>query len=335
MECLSNLIGINHQCNNVTPISGLNLQDLPLVTIKAADAAATDENESGIQLLEQVIEYSQNAMVQDLRNSFKPFIRFGSIIENDRVGKYNEDLTGIALEAGMFKGIEIVIDEYPYLEFYISSIWLQLNAVITTNIRIYDVMTNTLLESIPITTIANRPTQVYVQNSYKSNKGKIHLFVCIDAGVAGTFETKIYSTLSACSKCTRTSWGNRYINFSGAEVSQLLQVLDANLTVSNNTNGLSIEYSLSCDADPVICNIANQLGWPLLHRAGFELMQRLKFNERYNSLIVIHAKDIAELGEQFKKEYYNSMEFIIQNMSLPQDICFSCPGMISKQIIIP
>jgi len=52
-------------------------------------------------------------------------------------------------------------------------------------------------------------------------------------------------------------------------------------------------------------------------------------------LIVIHAKDIAELGEQFKKEYYNSMEFIIQNMSLPQDICFSCPGMISKQIIIP
>jgi hypothetical protein len=160
MNCLDNVIGIDRKCTPVTPSSGLYIQDLPGISLKIANAAIDEETVSGISLIEEKISFAQNAILAQLRNSLANKVRVKSIIENDTIGYYQNNLQPIPLEAGKYKGIKASINNYPHLDFFIGKIYLQLNAVVTTNILIIDLMTGEILDTLPITTTANIPTAV-------------------------------------------------------------------------------------------------------------------------------------------------------------------------------
>jgi hypothetical protein len=333
MNCLDNVIGIDKKCTPTTPSSGLYIQDLPGITLKVANAAANEETISGIRLIEDKISFAQNALLSHLRMHFANKLNVKSIIENDTIGFYQRDLTSVALEAGKYKGIKARLD-HPNLEFFIGKIFLQLSQAVTTDILIIDLMTGETLDTLPITTVANVPTSITVNKSYSSNRQRKSLFIGIDSEVSNTFKT-IVSSNSNCSSCGETGYSNKYISFNGAKVSTGSQKIELNVESNSGTNGLSLEYSLNCSVESFLCGMANQLAWPLLHKVGAELMTELIYSKRLNSIVVLDKTDHKELLAKFEAEYIASMTALIDNIKLPNDICFSCNSKVRKTTMIP
>lgn len=334
MDCFDNLIGIHRTCSEVTPSSGLYIQDLPGVNLSVANAATDNETMSGVKLIEEKIEFAQNAIAAQLRNQLADKLKINSIIQNDTLGYYYDNLRVISSEADKLKGIKIKTTQYPNLELFISKIYLKLDQSVTTNIYIYDLMNDNLLDTFEVTTVANVPTAVLVNKGYPTLKQQIQLFICIDSGVANTFETSLTPT-GTCYSCNGGSYSNRYLQVTGGSIDSSAQKIDSNIAANTGTNGLSLDYSLNCSIEPFICNMGNQLAWPMLHKVGSELMKELIYSRRLNSIINIDKGTNQSLMEAFDAEYMASMSAILNNLKVPNDMCFQCNSRIKKAIAIP
>lgn len=336
LNCLDNLIGIDGSCNDNTPTSNLNITDLTGISLKSADAAIDETFVSGKELIEKKIQLAKNAVLNRIRGHLAANVEMLSNIENDTIGHYQDNLTVEASEANFYRGIRVRVDRYPDLEFYVNSISLQLDAAVTTNILVFDMITgNQVGTPIPITTTVNGITTVQVNRSYVSNKQKIHLLFVIDAGVANSYDTDIHKGYRrSCVHCC-ADWSSRFAWFQGARIAIADTKIQDNLTGTDGTFGMSMNYSLNCSFDSFLCNIGNQLAWPILYKAGSELMKELKHSKRLNSIINIYSGSNEELEEEFNEEFELSIKEIMENTVPQNSFCFSCKPRTSWQVVIP
>lgn len=332
MNCFDDLIGIHRACDEVTPSSNLYIQDLPGITLSVANKATDEETISGLKMIEGRITHAQNAIIAHVRNQLADKIRVNSIIQNDSIGYYRENLKVVSAESGKLKGIRIKITQYPYMELFISRIWLKLASSVTTKVYVYDLMTDTKLDEFDITTVAKTPISVLINKAYLTNKQRLHLFIGIDAGVADTYETNLHK--SNCYSCG-DDFSSRYLSIYGASINSADQKLDSNVRSNSGTNGLSLEYSLNCSVEPFICNMGNILAWPFLHKAGAEIMKELIASRRQNSVINIDRGTNESLRDEYEAEFMASMSGIMNNLQIPNDVCFRCNSKIRKTFSIP
>ncbi len=330
-NCFTNIIGINKLCTPVVPESGLYVQDLPGITLDVANAATDEETQSGIALINEKIEFAKNAIIKDAIDFLLPKVKTGSLIESDTIGVYKESLDKVALEAGYLTGKKVKIQNYPYLEFYIESLSVKLDAVVTDTIYIYDLLSNTVLDSFAFTSVSGVPVEVFVKKSYKTNGQKLSLFIGYPSSLAGSYITNLH--LTGCNGCSG-GYSNRYASFNDVKILSASQKIEANL-VSANTNGLSINYSLSCSVESFICKMAKLFAWAILHKTGAELMRELQFSRRLNSIVIIDKKDHIALREEFDAEYAKSMQRILENIRIPNDACFECNQRVKTIVRIP
>jgi hypothetical protein len=296
MSCLDNIIGIDKKCSPDTPSSGLYLQNLPGVTVKLADVAADEETASGVDLINEKITYAKDQILQDVREYLLPHMKVNSVIESETVGYYHDNLESVAADVGYRKGIQIKIDHYPYLEFYINSIKLQSASSGATSIYIYNLTTGKLLDTIAITTVADVPTEVIVQKAYKTDSYAVFNNIMISSG--GAF-------------------------------------IESNKRSTTYTSGLSVNYSINCSIENFVCNMSNLFAWPILQKTGAELMRELMFSRRLNSIIIIDKAKNEQMREEFDAEYVKSMDRILKNISIPDDVCFKCKQRVKNVVRVP
>lgn len=338
LSCLDNLIGIRGECGTpTTPSSGIYVQDIPFINIKTADAGINEEMVSGFELIQEKMAFAKKLIVDDVRNFFAPKIKMDSVIENETIGYFRDNLELIASEPGYYKGINIRVDQYPYLEFYLSSVTLHLDAAVTTNIYIMDLISGTILDTISITTVANVPTEKIINKSYRTGKQRMNLFICYDSGVAGSYATFITQGTGSgeCASCGTSKYSNQYVKAYPKKLSTSASKIFDNLEGVSDTGGMSLAYSLNCVIEPYLCTVANQIALPVLYKGASELMKELKYSRRLNSIVIVHSKDIDALQIEYENEYQTRMQRFLSSARLPNDICFSCVSRISTSVRIP
>lgn len=350
---MDNLIAVSPKTCDPDPLptSGIYVNDLPGITLKIADAGVDEETKSGVQLIKNKIRLAENDILNEIRTHLLPLTRANNVVENDTVGFYKQDLDAVAAQGGKYKGIRVRIDEYPYLNFHVNSISLKLDAVVSTTIRVFDLLTGIEIDTISITTVVDTPTQVVVNRTYPTDKQRLHLLFVIDAGVAGTYTTSTNSApnTGSCFDCA-SGYSNRYINFDGASIDIADQIIDNNVDDIAGTNGMSMNYSLSCDMEPFICNMSNVLAYPMWYKTGAELMLELQVSKRLNTIVTVHAKTVEFLQQYYEGKFNDLMHGvknakkeedtrdhsgILRNIILPDDVCFNCEQVIHKTAIIP
>ncbi len=332
MDCLNNIIGIDKLCTPSVPESGLYLQNLPGITIRTADASTDEETKSGIDLINEKIKLAQSAMVQDAISFLLPKVKTKSLIESDRIGEYKENSETVASEIGYLTGKKISISNYPYIEIYIESVDIKLTSVVTDEkIFVYDLLTNTKLDEFTFTSIAGSVVNIPIKKTYKTNGHKLLLFIGYESDLSNSYKTNLRST--GCRNCSRT-YSNRYVSFSDAKILAASSKIDANI-ISENTNGISISYSLNCSVESFICKQAKLLAWALLHKTGAELMRELQYSKRLNSIVLINGKDHIELRSEFDAEYSRSMQNVLDGLRIPSDVCFECNQKIKTIVRTP
>jgi len=334
MECFDNLIGIKFGCSSAVPTSGLFINDLPGISLKIADSAINEEDLSSISLINDKLDFAARGMIQDFRNFLEPNMKSRSIVENDTAGFYTEDLKAVALEVGQYKGISAEIYNYGYFDFRINSISVLLDSVVTTNILIINLMTGMVEDVFPVTTIADVPTEVLISKTYPTKHQRLQFLIAIDSGLAGTYQTKLGNRAN-CTDCNKRYIANNFVRFQSSKIDQGDVLIQKNVKGNSFTNGISLDYNVSCSVEAFICNLQDQLAWPLMFRTGIEILKELKYSMRLNSAVMVHAEDNKELMEDFQTEYEKSMNQIFDNMSIDDTICFECNQTIRTRVQIP
>lgn len=357
MYCWNNLIGISRTCNPTPSDSGLYIQDLPFISLKNADAAISEDYQSGIDLIQKCINRSYDILTAQFRSYVMQNMRYVTNVEAISVGDYEELKKTVALEAGKYKGIRLKITLPAYFELTIHNIGLILTSPITTNIKIFNLLTGKQIGTdIPIITVADEPTIVEINRSYLTEKRKLDIAILFDAGLSNAYQTPANIEIENSCHCGNM---NSVSEVEAISIPIVSPIIATNLSYLTNTNGMFIKYSLNCSIDSYLCSQGKALAYPLLQKAGAELCREMRYSTRLSSVVTIHAEDISKLEKELDLEYLlfmfgGSMTEIttgasglpqsenrtkrkgyIQNLKVPNDFCFMCDDFIKNKVCIP
>jgi hypothetical protein len=321
MDCFKNLVGVANVCGNST--SGLYLNDLPGISVENADASIDSEYYSGVQLLNRKIEFAQNAVINFVRSQTSTKLKSKSLINSSIVGVYKNGFNPIA---NYEQGIRIKMTNYNHLELFVSTITSNLQYTGDFDVNVYDLITGNLIDTFSGTSSIGEYTTIQVNKSYPVYKQNLDIAFVIDASLGESQKTDLRPNF--CSDC-HSSWNNGYATISGISIQN-----GANKTI-NNTNGLSLLYSIACSIEPFICSMGNLLSWAILHKAGAEVLKEMKISNRLNNIVLLNRDNFDELINAYENEYMSNLSGVMNSLQLPNDACFDCNRSINKVLNIP
>ena len=338
MICFDNLIGIASGCTPSVPTSGKYLNTLAGVKMTNVSAALTSENSGPVDLLNDIITEATNDVIQEFRTIITPYLYYGSILENDNIGFYKTGNVQEAASVGNYRGIRVKIDHrlHPSLSFNLNSVTLKVDAALDVTVRIFDLMTGKEIDSFVITTVAGVPTIKYLNKKIQTYGQTFQIAIVYDAGVAGTFTTSANpSTGGSCAGCGG-KYTNKYASFDGVTFPKVSDPIDTNLTTQSGTSGLSINYTLECDAAHHLCSQASILADPIRYKAAEKIFLELQApSTRLNSVVTVQKKEVDYFYQLYAGKYRESIDPILTKWHPPPDECFYCPQKITSRIYLP
>jgi hypothetical protein len=300
-SCLDNFIGV--KCLSANPKSGLWINDLEGINIRMAADIADSGYISGLQLLEQKIKFASELVIQELSGFLLPYFRVNSIIDEMLVGDFNSNYLAPSPND---RGIKAIVKNTRMMRVFVGEVKIRIQqANITHSFEIIDGLNST---SFSFDTDANGEASVFA-NYISSNR---EIYIVMDNTAINPADTDVKSGCSCSSKSSQFMLVNGW-NGSG---------------VGNNSYGIKAQLTAECKIDEMICIIAQQLRFPILYKAGLEIVKEAKATDRLNSVTLLDNDKINFLYEEFTNQYNNHMKLVVNQlpelMKRIDDICVIC-----------
>jgi rRNA maturation endonuclease Nob1 len=334
LDCFQNLIGIDGKCTADSPESVYNVNDLTGITIHNVESGISSEPDSAVSYLTRIKDVIAPQIITDtLRTHLMTKHQMKSIIDQEVIGLFKDDLETQSAQA-FDTGINVVVDKEPYLAFHLTKIGLQLQSSGAVNVRVIDLISGTVLDTISVTTVANVPTYVDLNKTYFTDKQKLNLLIAYDATALGSYETNLAKNF--CTSCgIPYKRGNR-IQFTGKKIATGSTLINDNLESMDGTAGLSITYSLSCAVEPFICSLRALMATSVLYKVGELVMKEMRGpNNRLNSVVAVYQNDFERLELEFREMYDETIKNIMDNLNIPNDECFNCRSRVRHKVMTP
>ena len=328
LNCLKNLVGIKNHDNGAQAY----VNSLPGISVLDFDKAINNESQNAMARIEELIDVAIQEVRQDVQNALLGKYELKTFIENDVIGYFEENQVIVPAVVGNKVGIQIRCNLTPYLKLFIRQIKLFCNYTGTVNIEIWDLTQNLQLNSLPVNSIAGQPVTITTDLEFLTNKQRLDLFI----GYESTFDS-LKTNISAYTddEGTASSWLNSWLFVRGCSVKDGLPMLWENFNGNGGTAGISLDYSLQCSFDEKLCNIKNMLALPIQYKTGALMMKEMRYSKRLNGVVTCYTPDHKELQADYENEYQLRMNQLLQNMSMPADLCFSCASLTESRSILP
>ena len=333
MECLTRLVGIWDQCGPKT--AGVKyINDLPGFVLSMADYLSNQEQQTGLEVIQKCINTASDELETELRAFFDPRMRLGSIVGNSTVGFYWDNKIVKPADVDFYGGIQLELGNNNNLGVYIQSLVIFTpNTYTEQNIYVWDLTQGIILDTIPFSSTGDQYTEITIDKLYKSNGQFLNLFIATDAGTSYQSDV-IYGGCGACSGW-RKYLMDGYLYARAAKLPITADPIQSNLQSSKHAYGMSIKYQLICDSSNFICAISSRLKMAMYYRAGMAWCDEILYSDRLNSLTTVKKADAEKLKKDYSEKYEAAMNTVLQNMVLPNDICFQCESIISVKTMIP
>lgn len=288
--CLNNFIGVKCLTPG-TPTSGLYINDLEGLNLKYAANIADSDFISGLQFLNEKIQFATKLVISDLTRYSLPYFRMNSIVDELSIGDWASN--NLAPQ-NVDRGVKIDVKRSRMLRINVSNIKIKLgNAATTHNVFIEDGIN---IETYTFTTDANGEAEINL--NYTSTTQTIYVYMN-DTGIN-------VNNSSIKNGCGCSSKSGQYISAYGWN----------GTGNSNSTYGLKVQATALCDNNEFACILGAKLGLPILYRSGIEILHEGVATDRLNSLTLLDTDKINFLLENWTAEYDKQMKMLIE--SLPQ-----------------
>lgn len=322
MACFENLITVDDTCDDQTSESGLTLKDIG-ISIDFLDSINSDYS-SGKELAQSKIDFALKQIPIQITSKLSKFFRANTIIDERRVG-FTQDNLNVKAGANM-RGVQIELcNQNSYVDFFLSTLSVQLTANGAVNILVYDLLQNKLLDTLPITAIANEIVTIYPNKTYKSDRKRLNIALLYDASSQNSINTLL--TQSGCSGCGgSTNYISRYVEARGVEIPAASAKTQENLTGVSHTSGITFTYSINCNHSDWLCDKRNQIAEAVLYRAASEIYRYGVANSRrFTTETTAEVERMTMEMNDYENRYNRSLEDVLRHIKLPNDRkCFDC-----------
>jgi hypothetical protein len=326
LSCFDDLIPIRGLCQDAVSTSGFYADDID-ITKDFIDQIITRQFSGAKDFHERKMAFAIKQVVDETMGFMRGNFRVNTLIDNFRIGQHQDNLVMIPGD-GKYKGINIdLLNCTSYLDLFISEIALQVNFTGDVDVFVYDLLQNKLLETITVPCVANEIIRVFPQLTINSSRQKLNILFCYDSTGINSNTTVLRG--GSCSTCNGNgAINNSYENINAVKIPAASQKIKSNLTIINETGGLSIVHSLSCNHESWLCTFSKMLAMPILYRYGLEVMEFAKsvsVNDRVNTTLNINEEEIKARMDLYQRRYNESMSSAMNGIKTPSDkACFVC-----------
>lgn len=333
MDCLSGYIGIRG-CSDSVPASGLYLDDLQGISVKALDKIANAE------------QITYKGVYNDIER--RALRRFESIVTSWLSLKYqikrvsqsgNLGLTiqgDATANAADYRGYWVLLsdmDDYvksPLHVYHQQTISLYLTSAVNTTVRIFDIVglegdvpELNQLDSFSVTGAVGWNT-IQVNEDYKPTLG---IMVVYDATNITSQGHEIPQGCYDYCSCVCDCYGCE-AKIEGIRTNDLTPE-----TVSRGTNtyGLSGIFSVGCKFDQFICDNRQAFATSLWFLYGHEYWNERLYSDRLNRYGVIDREIAKEARDDMWKVFNEELQIVLEGIELNEDCCVSCNAQ-AKQV---
>jgi len=338
MRCLTDFIGIEG-CTPEAPESGLYVNRLPGVSIKAIDKLANSDQKSFLGVWRDVQERGLMTFTTQLTSYFrkkyklkalKDRIRFGELFDTDEVeaAPIVEDFRGIIIELNPDNTTE------PRLSDLIS-VGLTNFEFFSTVASDYDFVIGTLdnetelwRETITLTVGWNTIVPTFQTNVFEWPR-KVFMAVVTDNAMS-TIETSLsVDTGGGCGcECTCSLGDCCEARVRGAIAQRVGGVLEAEY--SANAHGFRGFISLKCSYDGLVCANKDLFASALWYVMGMELMVERIHTARINQYTTVDLSKAKELKDEFDERWRLELDLVVDSIDLNDYGCCIQPNPVTS-----
>lgn len=332
-DCFDDVISLRGACGNQRPTSGIYLDAYGMSLIELNKYISQDY-ESG----EDLFIEKRAAAIQIIENmvltALHPKIKGRTLIENYKVGFSNDNLQVIA-PSGPNKGLNIKIENASsFLTLFISQISLQLNYTGDVSIYLADLRQGKIIETFQIAALPQEIITIYPQYSLAIEKGTKDLILFYDTTGRPSYKTTVNS--SGCSGCQPYN-RNGMVSVKAFTMADAVQKIASNLQSSDDTGGLSINYSLSCDYRAWLCSTSNLFALPIAYKTIAEILDYAinSYTERVNNATIVDREQIEKRKVEYEYKFREALDRSVRAMRVTDHQCFECNSLIQTVIALP
>lgn len=341
MECLRDYIGLLG-CKSSNPGSGLVINSLPGISLKALDMIADSEQVTYAQVWQDIQTRALKKLETDINTGFKKRFRLKSIRDMVDIGRIVKSASPTAM-AGQLRGfvyqtnITLIPD---YLQsnlqaIAVDSLSLYLIAVPASAfyLKLIDLETGETLWSKQLNTADNPAEEgwntVSVERTFRCNI----LFAAYDSTEINSAELDVkrfrtfpsWQRYNGCSDCNASVRGALADDINDPTV----------ITYSTNSYGLSGKFSVTCSYEPFVCANKQSFVNPLWYLLGVETCVERLYSERMNWW-TLNDESVDKLKNYFNSQYDNTLEVIIGGIDLNlKDACLDCHDQVIYKETLP
>jgi hypothetical protein len=332
-DCFDDVISLRGACGNQRPTSGIYL-DAYGMSLLEINKYISEDYESGEDLFKEKRTAAIQIIESMVLTAMHPKIKAKTLIENYKVGFSNDNLQVIA-PSGPNKGLNIKIENTSsFLTLFMSQISLQLNYTGDVDIYLADLRQSKIIETFQVATSPQEITTIYPQYSLPIEKGTTDLILFYDTTGRPSYKTTVNS--SGCSGCQPFN-RNGMVSVKAFTLADAVQKIASNLQTSEDTGGLSINYSLSCDYRAWLCSTSNLFAMPIAYKTIVEILDYAinSYTERINNATIVDREQLEKRKVEWEFKFREALDRSVRAMNVKDHTCFECNSIIQNVIALP
>lgn len=302
------IIGIRDydECN--IPESGLYINDIPGISLKIASKIANEEFHTGAILIQKRINIATKLVFDEFSQEIAKYFDFSAVIETRDCNRFNETLYPAA---NLDRGLILKRWRSEMAQIYIQEIYIKVDttqAGVVVSIVDGDTTTNFTVDL-----VANVTYTLFANYTAVNEQVKI----LINNNLFQTYGCDCLTNKSSCGSCSGGPKGFFITGWDGT-----------NETVK--CFGLSVNASVRCYEENVICALIPRMYFILWYKSGIEFLNEYINSDRLNN-VTLFTKDRAkelreELEIEYKVRYSNFIKSIYNFLKSTKGECVVCNG---------
>lgn len=302
------------------------LDDLPGITVKRVNAAASEEQETVSGVMKAVKRNASRRILQDLNIAQQYWSP--QTIKVGAAGFYNGVFTPQTPAAG-WRGVSIQSYSSRYSGLYVKTISYFATAPGALEILVYDPDAGMQVNSFTWNVLAGHNTLVH-NTSYAIAGSARRLLFLYDSALHVPTLTPLYEGCNCGLDCTMGGCCGYHCGqyrIAGIESENSLPIA-ANLKETNYSYGLRIDFDIRCMLEMYVCANENSFLDAYINLCAMLLLQEIRHSDRLNRYVVLGMDKKIELEKQYREQYEASLLRLKDVQFLGDKCCYQCPAKI-------
>jgi hypothetical protein len=338
IECFKKVINIPSCDTNNT--GGIQINQLPGISIKSLQSIAKEEQESYINVVNDIIMRAIYRIINDLSsyitielNNYGQVLCYGRL-EQDKDGYLIpvDATTNTTLVGGL-----VSVSQSKFLTLYIDSFRFYSPRQQTGVFYLLTTQNNQIIETYTVDLVAGENNIIVNKHFYPTNYSRT-IAIVYDSSTLEHYKTNSLDCYDAC-PCDCTFVCSSGVSSNGNRIAEIPAggVLGHKWTNSQDTYGISVTYGLNCDLGVFICQNINKFSNILMYAVQIEYYLELIGSSRLNKFTTTKASDYEKIYDVATKDYVNSYKTLSKSLNFCDNCCFPCKnsGFIKSRYIKP